>query len=168
MLKLKFLIIFNKNNLLNKKMDNEIPSYCETIDNPYINIIKHLLKSSIKSYNINNIKYGDLNPSIDYNQILSKILSNIDNAIECLIESDKDKALKYVEDCFLNESEIYDYIITSGIFNEFAKINKLKECPISSIDSNQKIIIKDMRKIKTSSISLNEIEDYYTDLKLVK
>ena len=154
-------------------MNEQIPSYCNYINNSYINIIKELLKKTNKPYNINNIKYGELNSSIDYNQILSKILSNMDNAIECLIESNdnednKNKALKYIEECFLNNNEIYDYIITSGMFDKFAKINNIKECPLSSIDSNQKIILKDMRNIKTSSIKLNEINDYYTNIQLFK
>lgn len=150
-----------------------IPSYCNIINDDYINNIKELLRKATKSYHVNNILYGDLNPSIDYNQILSKMLSNIDNAINCLIESSENhskesEALKYIEDIFLNNSEVYDYIITSGLFDKFANIVKSKECPISSIKENQKIIIKDNRKVKSSSIPLSSIDEYYTELKLLK
>lgn len=149
-----------------------VPSYCNIIDDSYINVIKNLLKTTIKKYTVENIKYSELNSSIDYNQVLSKMLSNIDNAIECLIESNtsgnKEKALKYIEDCFLNNNEIYDYIITSDMFNKFAMISNIKTYPVSSIGENQKIIIKDNRKIKSNSISLNEIDEYYTDLKLFR
>lgn len=144
------------------------PYYCDYIDDDYINAIKQLLKSPSKATHINNIIYGDLNPSIDYNQILSNILSNIDNAIDCIIESKKDEAYKYIEDCFLKDNEIYDYIIKSGLFNKLASISNIKEYPISSIKDNQKIIIKDMRKIKSTNIPLNSIDEYYTELELIK
>ena len=153
-------------------MSEDIPLYCNYINDSYINIIKNLLKKTNKSYNTNRILYGDLNPSIDYNQILSRMLSNIDSAISNIIESTEDPkkseiSYKLVEECFLKDDNIYDYIITSGMFNEFAKLSSINQTPISEIKNNQKIIIKDMRNIKTSSIKLSEIDDYFTDLELV-
>ena len=112
-----------------------VPSYCNIIDDSYINVIKNLLKTTIKKYTVENIKYSELNPSIDYNQVLSKMLS---------------------------------YIITSDMFNKFAMISNIKTYLLSSIGENQKMIIKDNRKIKSNSISLNEIDEYYTDLKLFR
>lgn len=147
----------------------EIPKYCDLIDDESISIVKKLLTAPTKKYNNTKILYGELNPSIDYNQIISKILEGFDNTIDSLIEStsenDKsEKARKCLEDVFLKDNVIYDYIMSSGMFNKYAKLFNINECPISNIPKNQKIIIKDQRNVKTSVIDMKGISSYYTEI----
>ena len=155
--------------IISKDFKMEIPKYCDIIDDESITIIRKLLTTPIKKYNNSKILYGELNPSIDYNQIVSKILEGFDNTMNSLIEStsENDKseiAQKYLEDVFLKNGIIFDYIMTSGIFNKYAKLFNINECPISSVPKNQKIIIKDQRNVKTSTIDMKGISSYYTEV----
>jgi len=158
-------------NVSSEQEDSEsedIPKYCDIISDESVQIIKSFLRSvNKKDPTKNDILYGELNPSIDYNQIISKILEGFDSAIELLIEStaENDKSLaaqKKIEDVFLKNGVIYDYIMVSGIFDRYAKLFNVPACPVSEIPNDQKIIIKDERSLKTSSIDLKGVQTYYT------
>ena len=139
--------------------------FCDLIADSCVSIIKNLLTTTDKKYIQENIHYGELNQSINYNQILSAILEKFDEAIWKILESESSENIeKIISDCFLKDGKIYDYIVTSGIFDKYAKLYGIKECPISSITGDQKIIIENNQDIKTSRLPLSKVQKYYTEI----
>ena len=105
--------------------------------------------------------YMNLNTSIDYNSVLSKMIELCDESITALIESDTNTARDKLNQLFFNNGQVYDYIIQSGIYNSLAKQFNCPLVQLSHVPDEQKIIIKDTREIQTRQIQLQQIEDYY-------
>ena len=136
------------------------PKYLELLNDSVYKIFKELLNSSTKSFNTEQIEHGNLNPLIDYNPLISKMMSYCDDSIEELLKGDSEKAKKILEKAFF-DGKLYDYVIQSGLYDKLAEQFNEPKLPISYIGKGQKIIIDDDRSVKESTIPLEKITKYY-------
>ena len=130
------------------------------LDTDTFNVFNNLLKSQTKT-TMDSGLYMNLNTSIDYNSVLSKMIELCDESITAIIESDTSTATDKLNQLFFNNGQVYDYIIQSGIYNSLAKQFNCPLVQLSHVPDEQKIIIKDTREIQTRQIQLQQIEDYY-------
>lgn len=137
----------------------KMTKYTELMDDVVWKAFDGLLQSSMKTTYRSDL--SNLNSSINYNQVLSKQLEYCDDAIEALIENDQEKATELLTKAFFKNDKIYDYVITSGLYDKLAEGYGFATIPISSIPKDQKLIIKDNRSIKTTSIPLKQVEECY-------
>lgn len=131
-----------------------------SLDPDTYRIFSELLDSQTKT-TMDSGMYMNLNTSIDYNSVLSRMIELCDDSITALIEGDTKTATDKLTQVFFNNGQIYDYIIQSGIYNSLAKQFDCPLVQLSYIPDDQKIIIKDTRNIQTRQIPLQQIEDYY-------
>lgn len=129
------------------------------------NCFRQLLNSATKSTYNSKFVNGYLNSSIDYNSVLSKQCSYCDEAIEAIIEGRDNDAKTALTKVFFDSSGVlYDYVLTSGLYDLLAKEFKFETIPVSEIKKDQQLIIKDNRAIKSNQMTLEEIDECYDSI----
>ena len=65
---------------------------------------------------------------------------------------------------FDSSGVLYDYVLTSGLYDLLAKEFKFETIPVSEIKKDQQLIIKDNRPIKSNQMTLEEIDECYDSI----